>query len=159
MKLEKALESKLSITRKILFCKLCKSSSIVFSNKSFVQESNRLKSIYSLDILSCPNTALKPDKRKGIPDGRRYETITKKIYGKEKQLSRLKKACPNHEKNLLEHSHLYWLDSKNTKKLTNTKGLPKKSYIQTRMVIIIINVKRYLKPLNAKIAILNLLRH
>ena len=114
--------------RKFLHCDLCGSGSSTFSNKSIVQESNRLKSIYKLELPSCPNTALEPDKRKGIPDGRRYETITKKIYGKEKQLSRLKKACPNHDKNILENPDLYWLDSKNTKKLTNTKGLPKILY-------------------------------
>lgn len=69
---------KKSDDRKVIFCKLCNSSSIAFSNKSLVHEIKRLKSIYRLQAPSCPNTALHPDKRKGIPDGRRYERIVKK---------------------------------------------------------------------------------
>ena len=124
----KVIRLKSSDSRKILFCKLCNSSSIVFSNKSLVQEIKRLKSIYRLQAPSCPNTSLHPDKKKGIPDGRRYEQIVKKVRGKELSLTRLKPPCENVGKSILEHPNLYWLDSKNTKKLQNTKGLPKIVY-------------------------------
>lgn len=124
----KVVRLKRSDSRKMLFCKLCNSSSIVFSNKSLVQEIKRLKSIYRLQAPSCPNTALHPDKRKGIPDGRRYEQIVKKVRGKELPLKRLKPPCENVGKSILKHPDLYWLDSKNSKKLQNTKGLPKIVY-------------------------------
>lgn len=119
---------KKSDSRKILYCKLCKSSSITFSNKSIVDEIKRLKSIYRLRIPCCPNTGLNQNKRKDIPDGKRYTKIIKKVRGKERTYTKLKPACINQDKNILEYHDLYWLDSKNTKKLQNTKGLPKIVY-------------------------------
>ncbi len=111
--------------RQMLHCKICNTASLIFSNKSIVQEVKRLQSIYQLNVPCCPNTGLLPDKRNGIPDGRRYKKIIKKVRGKEITLSRLQTACTNIDKNILEYPDNYWLDSKNKKKLKNVKGLPK----------------------------------
>ena len=126
---------KLSIIRpkrsqaiQLLTCKICNTGTLVFSNKAIVQEVKRLNSLYTLDIPSCSNTGLLPNKRKNIPDGRRYEKITKTMRGKEKEFTKLKPACPHQDKNIIEYSDLYWLDSKNTKKIKNVKGLPKVIY-------------------------------
>jgi DNA polymerase III epsilon subunit len=112
-------------TVKILTCKLCKSASTLLSNKGIVQEVERLKSIYRLNVLSCPNTALAPNKRKGIPDGRRYEKILKKVRYKAVEFTRLKPTCTNNDFDFLGYPDNYWLDSKNKKKARNSKGLPK----------------------------------
>lgn len=56
------------------------------------------------------------------------DTSLRKVHGKELSLTRLKPSCGNVGKSILEHPELYWLDSKNTKKLQNTKGLPKIVY-------------------------------
>jgi DNA polymerase III epsilon subunit len=109
----------------LLHCKLCKTSTTTFSNKGIVQEVERLQTIYHLKVPSCPNTALHEDKRKGIPDGRRFTTNIKKVRGVEKTFTKLKPPCPNHDKDILGRPDLYWLDSKNTKKIKNAKGLPK----------------------------------
>lgn len=112
-------------TVKVLTCKLCKSASTLFSNKGIVQEVERLQSIYKLSVPSCPNTALLPNKRKGVPDGRRYEKILKKVRDKTIELSKLKPACSNHNFDILAYPDNYWLDSKNKKRAKNSKGLPK----------------------------------
>ncbi|WP_371376272.1 exonuclease domain-containing protein [Thalassotalea aquiviva] len=109
----------------LIECKTCLTSTTTYSNKGIVQEVERLRSIYQLNVPSCPNTGLREDKRKGIPDGLRYETYTKTVRGVEKTRTRLKKPCPNQHKDILSHSDNYWLDSKNTKKLKNIKGLTK----------------------------------
>ncbi|RLV58717.1 hypothetical protein D5018_15775 [Parashewanella curva] len=113
---------------KVLVCKLCKTASYLYSNKSIVQETERLKSIYELKIPSCPNTALKPNISKGIPDGRRYKKIQKKIKGNLKTFNRLKAACSNVKQDIINYSDSYWLDSKSVKKIKNSKGLPKISH-------------------------------
>lgn len=112
-------------TVKLLTCKLCNSASTLFSNKGIIQEVERLQSIYKLEVPRCPNTALYPDKRKGIADGRRYEKIRKKVRNKTIKLTKLKSPCSNHEFDILAFPDNYWLDSKNIKKARNTKGLPK----------------------------------
>ncbi|MDE3272461.1 exonuclease domain-containing protein [Pseudoalteromonas sp. G4] len=111
-----------------LTCKQCKTSSKIVSNKGIVQEIKRLQSIYQLKVPSCPNTGLREDKRKGIPDGQKYETVVKKVRGVEKTFTKLKKPCPNQDKDILSHPDEYWLDGQNKKKLKNVKGLPKVSY-------------------------------
>ncbi|MFT4804615.1 MAG: DNA polymerase III epsilon subunit [Psychroserpens sp.] len=111
--------------KQMLHCKICNSASLIFSNKSIIQEVKRLQSIYQLKVPCCPNTGQLPNKRTGTPDGRRYKKIVKKIRGKEIELVKLKPTCENMGRNILEYPDNYWLDSKNTKKLTNVKGLPK----------------------------------
>lgn len=113
------------VTVKTLTCKLCKSACTLFSNKGIVQEVERLQSIYRLNALSCPNTALLPNKRKGIPDGRRYKKILKKVRNKTIELKKLKPACSNNDFDILSYPDKYWLDSKNKKRVKNSKGLPK----------------------------------
>lgn len=109
----------------LIECEKCRTSTTTYSNKGIVQEAERLRAIYQLHVPSCPNTGLREDKRKDIPNGLRYEKYTKTVRGVEKRGTRLKKPCPNQHKDILSYPDNYWLDSKNTKKLKNTKGLPK----------------------------------
>lgn len=114
--------------RLTLTCKLCNTACVTVSNKGLMEEIKRMQSIYRLKVPSCPNTGLREDKRKGIPNGLRYEKIVKTVRGVEKTFEKLKKPCPNQHKDILSHPDLYSLDSKNTKKLKNIKGLPKIIY-------------------------------
>jgi hypothetical protein len=111
-----------------LICKLCNSSNKLISNKAFVEESNRIKENARLHDPSCLNSGLVGSKRLGIPEGRRYKNITKKINRKVISLKKLLPTCPNHIKGIISNPELYWLDSKNRKPLDIKDHLPQMSY-------------------------------
>lgn len=111
-------------TSLILRCKLCNYSTTVIGNKSVYQETKRLKDIYQLIDPSCPNSGQEENKRKGIPEGRRYKLITKRSRGKERKLHKLLPACEHNGYGILEKPELYWLDSQNRKSVDVKEDIP-----------------------------------
>lgn len=103
--------------RKLDFkCKKCGSSSFFINNRAFLTELNRVQSLYSLEIKACPNTGELPTHANEFTDGRRYQSITKKINGKERAFQKLKPVCPNSTLNIFEHPELYQLNGRAKKK-------------------------------------------
>lgn len=98
-----------------LICGECKKRTSVIDNNSFVKESNRVKNCFTPPSPACPNTGLNPDKKRGVPDGRRYKNITKKVNGREREFKRLLPSCGNAKLPFYDYPDNYWLRGSNRK--------------------------------------------